>query len=189
MMALAQSRGPPVRSKKGDSFQFAPQPLAFLPPIEYVPLQMTEIIECHIEQYGDSHLQTGSVTAASDPILIAAKWKEDKNNFKSIEDGGSYLGSGAFKYGIRVSHYYMPKVPPAIGYLSMSSQGMYNGRPVSIFQCREKNVTLTYTERDNYEALTCELRTLKLAQRFLEGFQAKAKRYSVYLPSKSYIIE
>ena len=46
-------------------------------------------------------------------VLVLETWHLDRKEGKIPIDGGSYLGSGFYKFGVRVRIYYIPKFPVA----------------------------------------------------------------------------
>lgn len=75
------------------------------PPICYSSLSINEIIKAHISADGEVYLKSDTLSEPS-PILVADRWFADKEVNKIPAAGGSYLGSGYFKFGVRVRSYF-----------------------------------------------------------------------------------
>src|SRR6201986_3357033 len=77
------------------------------PPISYMPHRIVETIHCAISVQGVPYMRKKHLkeSDAAGEILVAENWNDDRLSFKLYQDGGGYLGSGYYKFGVTVSIY------------------------------------------------------------------------------------
>ena len=109
-------------------------------------------------------------------ILIADNWKTNKFLDKAPHDGGTYLGSGYYKFGVKVSILYLIGI---IGTYKLKS--VYHGRRMALFQCIPRSAV---TEEDNLDLLQAELCGLTVASIYMDQMKELAKSKAIQLPGK-----
>jgi hypothetical protein len=101
MLHLAQSLAKNKRMKTGDH-KFRKDP--GYPPLTYSTHEIVEIVEADVtDGGGNTFLRRITLDPASHKlILIAENWKKDKRSCKPAWQGSACVGTGSFKYGVKV---------------------------------------------------------------------------------------
>lgn len=140
-----------------------------------------EVYDGVLSDGGYAHLRRTDIPPTNRlDILIADSWDSDKYNDRRPADGGSYLGSGYNKFGVKV----ICLLVSLFHVLNAYTQAVFEGKDMAIFQCLPKNAA-RMTEDDNYAHLTAELTALTLGDDLMTKFNLLASNSpTVQLPSE-----
>lgn len=150
--------------------------------ITYAKQIVTEIMSCSVSKAGNTFFKKTSYGAdIGASILLSEDFLAHKGDKRQYCEGSAYLGSGYYKFGVRVS------IIDSFTHALLTCrfyQGMCDGEDMAFFQLIPREEGKYIGDDENEEHLKSELKALALGCDLLTKFLNLAESKNVVLPGK-----